>query len=60
MLGMLSLALEELENPLYYVLDDICSVMHLETPNHNVIRYTPKCANNKNENIYLSKFILIH
>lgn len=38
MLGMLSLASEELDNPLYYVLDDICSVMHLETPNHSSIR----------------------
>jgi tRNA G26 N,N-dimethylase Trm1 len=55
MLGMLSLALEELENPLYYVLDDICSVMHLETPNHNVIRYA-KSENNKNySKIFISQ-----
>lgn len=39
MIGMLSLASEELDNPMYYVLDDICSTMHVETPNHNVIRY---------------------
>ena len=38
MIGMLNLAYEELDNPLYYILDDICSVMHCETPNHNVIR----------------------
>lgn len=35
---MLNLAYEELDNPLYYILDEICSVMHCETPNHNVMR----------------------
>lgn len=35
---MLNLAYEELEDPLYYVMDDICSIMHCETPNHNVFR----------------------
>lgn len=38
MIGMLNLAYEELDNPLYYVMDDICSIMHCETPNHNVFR----------------------
>jgi tRNA (guanine26-N2/guanine27-N2)-dimethyltransferase len=38
MTGMLNLALEELDDPLYYVLDDISSVMHCESPNHNVFR----------------------
>ena len=39
MLGMLNLAYEELPDPLYYVIDDICSVLHCEAPNHKVIRY---------------------
>ena len=30
---------EELPDPLYYVIDDICSVLHCEAPNHKVIRY---------------------
>jgi hypothetical protein len=34
---MLNLAMEEIDQPLYYVLDDISSVMHSETPNHNLI-----------------------
>jgi tRNA (guanine26-N2/guanine27-N2)-dimethyltransferase len=38
MIGMLNLALEELNDPFYFVLDDISSVMHCETPNHKVVR----------------------
>ena len=36
---MLNLVAEELPDPFYYVLDDISSVMHCETPNHSVFRY---------------------
>jgi tRNA (guanine26-N2/guanine27-N2)-dimethyltransferase len=38
MIGMLNLIAEELPNPFYYVLDEISSVMHCETPNHSVFR----------------------
>jgi tRNA (guanine26-N2/guanine27-N2)-dimethyltransferase len=38
MLGMLNVAVEELDDPFYHVLDQISSVMHCETPNHKVIR----------------------
>ena len=38
MIGMLNLVAEELENPFYYVLDDISSIMHCETPNHGIFR----------------------
>lgn len=39
MLGMLSLAFEEVDNPLYYVLDELCSVMHVNAPSQNLVRY---------------------
>lgn len=44
---MLNLVLEEIDDPLYYVLDDISSIMHLETPNHNVFRSAIMNANYK-------------
>ena len=44
---MLNLVLEELDDPLYYVLDDIASIMHLETPNHSVFRSAIMNANYK-------------
>lgn len=37
-LGMLNLVVEEIESPLYYVLDQLCAVMHCEPPNHVVFR----------------------
>lgn len=37
-LGMLNLALEEITNPLYYVLDQLCAAMHCESPNHAIFR----------------------
>lgn len=37
-LGMLNVAAEEIESPLYYVLDQLCAVMHCESPNHLVFR----------------------
>jgi hypothetical protein len=47
MLGMLSLVSEELDDPLYYVLDEVCSVMHVNAPSQNVVRFvtfTTFCA----------------
>lgn len=38
LIGMLKMANEELEEPFYYVLDEICSVMHCCTPKHEVLR----------------------
>jgi tRNA (guanine26-N2/guanine27-N2)-dimethyltransferase len=37
MKGMLNVALEEIDEPLYYVLDEISSVMHSATPNHDMV-----------------------
>lgn len=36
--GMLNLIAEELEEPLYYTLDDICSVVHCVMPRHEQFR----------------------
>ena len=40
--GMLNLVTEELDDPLYYVLDEISSTMHCESPSHSVFRYFKK------------------
>ena len=38
MTGMLNVVFEELDEPLYYVLDEISSVMRSETPSTNLFR----------------------
>lgn len=46
-LGMLNLALEEISSPLYYVLDQLCAVMHCESPTHSIFRSALLNANYK-------------
>ena len=35
---MLNLVVEEIESPMYYVLDQICGIMHCENPTHTAFR----------------------
>lgn len=46
-LGMLNVASEEIDSPLYYVLDQLCAVMHCESPNHSIFRSALLNANYK-------------
>lgn len=46
-LGMLNVASEELDSPLYYVLDQLCAVMHCESPTHSIFRSALLNANYK-------------